>query len=413
MKRIIAVILAGGQGRRMDTLCHLRPKPALPFAGSYRIIDFTLSNCIHSQINQVAVLADYKRLRMANYLRRWRSANTSFEKLVILEPQKGSYGGTADAVYQNLGYLERYNADAVLILASDHIYKMDYRNLLAYHEHVKADVTVGVAPVPVEQVRRFGIVVTDAEGQIVDFAEKPRLPRSNLASMGIYVFRPETLFNRLREDAARADSPHDFGYAIVPGIVKRDRVFAYKFNGYWRDIGNLEAYYEANMELIYPKPSYSLGGTWPIITEDSSLPSPKTFRQGTIDNSIVSPGCTVKGRVENSILAPGVRVEEQAVVKDAVLMANVFVGYNSIVDRCVLDEEVKIGELCYIGFGSGLFSGDSGITVLGEGVTVPSYTTIGSNCKILPHASMSDFTTNALPSGSIISSRSTVRGVLI
>lgn len=198
MSRVLAMILAGGRGERMDILCYERPKPALPFAGRFRVIDFSLSNCIHSGISDVAVLTDYRRSEMADYLRRWHSSNASLKNLAILEPQNGSYKGTADAVYQNLDYLDKYGADKVLILAGDHIYKMDYRNLLDYHEQVKADVSVGVVPVPIEQAHRFGIVATDAEGRIVDFIEKPRVPKSNLVSMGIYVFSREAQSNGQR-----------------------------------------------------------------------------------------------------------------------------------------------------------------------------------------------------------------------
>ena len=411
MGNVIAMVLAGGRGKRMDIMCYGRPKPALPFAGKFRVIDFSLSNCIHSQISDVAVLTDYQRSQLANYLRGWYSANASFRNVAILEPQNGSYKGTADAIYQNLGYVERRGADTVLILAGDHIYKMDYRGLLAYHREVNADVTVGVVPVPIDQAHRFGTVATDGEGRIIEFIEKPSIPKSNLASMGIYVFNRESLVERLREDAARSDSPHDFGYAIVPGMVNRDKVFAYKFNGYWQDIGTIEVYYAANMELIRQKPSFSLDGTWPVFAEDNSLPSPRKSRQGTIDNSITSSGCMVKGHVENSILGPGVWVEEQAVVKNSVIMDNAFIGYHSVVDHCILDEGVSIGRFCYIGFGGSLFSQDWDITVLGKGVIVPNHTAIGCNCRISPHVNVADLATNAVPPGTIISPQSVARSI--
>ncbi len=224
MPKVLAMILTGGRGKRMDILCQERPKPALPFAGRFRVIDFSLSNCIHSQINSIALLADYQRSYMANYLRRWNSVNVPDVRLHILEPVTGAYRGTADAVYQNLGYLRRYRADRALVLAGDHIYKMDYRKILAFHEQVKADVTVGVVQVPIEQADRFGTVTVDAEGRIVDFVEKSGTPRSDLVSMGIYVFNTEVLAERLIEDAAQPNSPHDFGYAVIPDMVKRDRV---------------------------------------------------------------------------------------------------------------------------------------------------------------------------------------------
>ncbi len=290
---------------------------------------------------------------------------------------------------------------------------MDYRQMLAFHEQVNADVTMGVVSVPIERAHRFGTVTADTEGRIVDFVEKPRIPQSNLVSMGIYVFNKEVLAQRLIEDAAQPGSSHDFGYAIIPRMVNGDKVLAYKFNGFWQDIGTTEAYYEASMELIRQRPSFSLNGGWPVFTEYDSLPPPKRTRQGSIENSLVSPGCVIKGHVENSILSPGVHIEEQAVVRNSVIMTNVFVGYHSVVDRCILDEGVNIGKLCHIGFGDTLIPGNWDITVLGKGVTVPPYTDIGRNCKILPHVRPTDFTANVVPSGVVVSQRSPLDSVAL
>lgn len=406
MAAVIAIILAGGKGKRMDILCQSRPKPALPFAATLRVVDFTLSNCIHSQINDIAVLTDYQRSHLESYLKCWHSANGVTERFDILEPQNGSYGGTADAVYQNLAYLQRQAADRVLILAGDHVYRMDYRKMLAFHEQVNADVTVGVAPVPIKQAHRFGIVSADTYGRILDFVEKPSLPMSNLVSMGIYIFNKEVLSRRLTEDGQQPDSPHDFGYAVIPEMAKRDRVYAYRFDGYWRDIGTAEAYYAANMEFTNPKLSLGLNGTWPILREETNLPLVRIVKQGSVENSLVGRGCVVKGRVENSILSPGVQVEERAVVRDSVLMPNVFVGHHSIVDSCILDEAVTVGESCYIGFGAGIVSGDWDITVLGKGTTVPAGYRIGHNCRILPHSGGTDFATKVIPPGTAVSPQS-------
>jgi glucose-1-phosphate adenylyltransferase len=410
MQKVLAMVLAGGRGKRMDILCHERPKPVLPFAGRFRVIDFSLSNCIHSQINSVAILADYQRSQMSDYLRRWNLTNTAISKSDILEPRAGSYQGTADAIYQNLGYLQRCGTDSVLVLAGDHVYKMDYRKMLAFHALVKADVTVGVVRVPIEQAHRFGTVNIDSEGRILDFTEKASVPRSSLASMGIYIFNNEVLTRRLIEDAARPDSPHDFGYAVIPNMVEKDRVFAYEFDGYWQDIGTIEAYYWANMELTLEKPSFSLDGSWPIFTDNQNSSLPNISPQSSVRNSLISPGCVVKGRVENSVLSPGVCVEEHAEVRESVLMANVFVGYHSVVDHCVLDEEVNVGKSCYIGFNTGRPLSNSGITVLGKGATVPHRTAIGCNCKVLPHVGQTEFTTNMVSSGTLISPRN--RGII-
>lgn len=407
MKQALAMVLAGGKGKRMDILCKERAKPALPFAGRFRVIDFSLSNCIHSQIRYIAVLIDYQRSQMANYLRRWCLSNANLDKFRILEPRTGSYKGTADAVYQNLDYVKRNKTDLVLVLAGDHIYKMDYREMLAFHEQVKADATIGVVPVPVEEAHRFGIVTVDSEGKIVDFVEKPRLPQSNLVSMGIYVFDRDILCERLVEDAAWPSSPHDFGYAILPEMVRRHRVFAFKFNDYWRDIGTAVAYYETNIHSCNGQAPLSLNGGWPILTEEQGLPqSGKFWKGGSVEGSIISQGCVVKGRVENSVLSSGVYVDKLAVIRNSVLMANVFVGYHSVVDRCILDEEVSVGRLCYIGFGKSLISSGSDITVVGKGVTVPNRTAIGHSCKILPHVGPADFTTNVVSPGSVVSKQS-------
>jgi len=404
----IAVIMAGGQGTRMDILCHFRPKPALPFAGRFRVIDFTMSNCVYSGINDLAILTDYQRYYMTGYLQQWSLANAG-RTFHILEPKTGSYKGTADAVYQNLSYLNELNRENVLILAGDHIYKMDYREMIAFHEQTKADVTVGVIRVPIEEAYRFGVVSIGDGGEILDFVEKSSNPPSNLASMGIYVFNRDVLSQRLKEDASRPDSPHDFGYAILPGMLGRDKVNAYEFTGYWQDIGTPQAYYAANMELICAQPSFSLNTTRTVLTQALNLPPPAISRESSVINSLLSPGCVIKGRVENSILSPGVRVDAQAEVRNSVLMPNVFVGRHSMVDTCIVDEEVNIGELCYIGFGKSLLSGYCDITVLGKGVTVPSHTAIGRNCRVLPNTDMSGSRGSPIASGSILTQHGVVR----
>ena len=404
MTGILAVVLAGGRGKRMDILCNVRPKPALSFAGGFRVIDFSLSNCVHSGISSIAVLTDYQRSQMAEYLNRWRLANASLINFDILDPEKGSYKGTADAVYQNLGYLRKSDAEAVLVLAGDHVYKMDYRKMIAFHQQAKADATVGVVTVPIEQTHRFGTVRLDFNSQITDFVEKSENSPSNLASMGIYIFNKDFLMERLAEDAVQPTSPHDFGYAILPDMVRRDRVFAYPFQGYWQDIGTKAAYYAANMELLGPEPSFSLDDPWHILTQKPDVALTQKVNQGSIRNSMVSPGCVIKGRVENSILSPGVWIEEKAVVRDSILMSGVSIGYHSWVDRCILDEDVNIGRYCYVGFDAGPIASEPGITVVGEGATIPNHTAVGRNCTVMPHAEPADFCGSAVPSGTAISS---------
>jgi glucose-1-phosphate adenylyltransferase len=400
MGGMLAALLAGGRGKRMDILCHMRPKPALPFAGRFKVIDFTLSNCLHSRVDDIAVLTDYQRTAMADYLNCWRRSNINGSGFRILEPRAESYRGTADAVYQNIDRLQGF--DHVLVLAGDHVYKMDYRRMLAFHRKMAADVTVGVVRVPVEQSYRFGIISQDENHRVNDFTEKPDLPSGGLASMGIYIFNRDILIQRLQEDAGLADSTHDFGYAVIPRMVRKDRVYAYEFDGYWQDIGTMEAYFGANMELLCERPSFKLDGFWPVYTQENCRPQTQEHGPGSVYNSLVSPGCIIKGRVENSILSPGVMVDSDALVRDSILMDQAVVGSHSVVDRCILDKGVSVGAFCYLGFGERRTPGND-ITVLGEGVAVPRRTAIGRSCKIMPYTGYADFRTNAITPGHVVS----------
>lgn len=392
----IAIILAGGQSTRMDILCHVRPKPGLPFAGIYRVIDFSLSNCIHSHVRQIAVLADYQRSHMADYMRRWCLANAPQDGIQILEPRDGNYLGTANAVYQNLDYLSKSDADTVLILAADHVYKMDYREMLYLHKKAKADATVGVIPVSIEDAHRFGIVTTDSESRITDFIEKPKIPQSNLASMGIYAFNKRVLIEWLVKDGAQNESLHDFGNSIIPAMVRQGEVFAYRFNGYWRDIGTIEAFYAANMELIRQKPLLSFNGAWPVLTTENNHQSPQRVQQSGIKNSIIGHGCVIKGCVENSILSSGVQVDEQAVIRNSVLMADTIVGYHSVVDHSIVDEQVSIGRFSYIGFEASTARDNKSITILGKRVSVPSHTAVIRSCRIQPYTVLTNHHANVI-----------------
>lgn len=405
MKKLTSVILAGGQGKRMDILCYGRAKPGLPFAGQFRIIDFTLSNCIHSGIGEIAVLIDYQRSYMADYLRAWNRVNYGQYSLSILPPRAGYYKGTADAVYQNRDHLIKYNTPHILILAADHVYKMDYRKMLNYHQNKMADITIGVIPVEIDQAHRFGIVQTDIKGRITDFSEKPKYPSSNLASMGIYIFNKDVLLEQLVEDSVHENSVHDFGHSIIPKLIKKHRIFAYTYNGYWQDIGTIEAYYQASMELTRKLPSFSLDSNWPIHTRDNILPSSYMNTQGSTNRSIISRDCIVKGEVEDSIISPGVRVEENAVVKNSVIMANSVIESDSIIDRCILDEDVYIGKSCKIGIGTSLLPGNWDITIIGKGSRIPPHTIIARNCKIMPHVKPEDFSSRTVLPGTVLHHR--------
>jgi glucose-1-phosphate adenylyltransferase len=333
---------------------------------------------------------------------RWASANDFAGKLYILDPGSSSYLGTADAVYQNIDFLEKNASDLVLVLAGDHVYKMDYQRMIAYHRQTGADATVAVIPVPIEEAYRFGIVSVGSRVRITGFVEKPEVPQGNLISMGIYVFNKRILIDRLIEDAALPYSPHDFGHAIMPGMIRRDSVAAYKFSGYWRDIGTQQAYYEANMEILPRKPSFSLNSARSVLTGSNHSSPPKISGQGSVQNSLVGPGCVIKGHVENSVISPGVRVEEEAVVTNTVIMANTSVGYHTVVDHCILGEGVNVGKFCYLGLGGSVTPGKRSITVLGDGVTVPPHTAIGRNCRILPHSGQGDFLRKVVPSNSTV-----------
>ena len=385
MERMLAAILAGGKGTRMDVFCQVRSKPALPFAGKYSFIDFCLSNCVHSQINDIAILVDYQRAHLTKYLERWQNDNSTKNAFDILEPNGNNfYSGSTDAIYQNLEYLRKQPANRILIMPSDHAYKMDYRKMLEFHDKSKADITVGVVPVPIEEAHRFGTLTLGENGYVTEYVEKPDIPRSNLVSMGIYIFNKDVLIQRIIEDAEQSASVHDFGYSIIPGMVGRDRVYGYKYDDFWRDIGTIDAYYDASMELAGNKLPFSLNGTWPILTCENNEPV-KKYPSSVIENSIISPGCVIKGRVENSILSPGVQVDEHAVVKNSILMSNVCVGTRSVVDSCIADEEVHIGEFCYVGFGSN----DGHMpehTLLGKGASITSHTAIARGCKVMPYS---------------------------
>jgi glucose-1-phosphate adenylyltransferase len=383
MKKEMALILAGGRGTRMNILCQNRPKPLLPVAGNFRVIDFTLSNCINSKIGSIAVVVDHLREKVVDYTSEWHYRNGGDSRRQILAPQSGSYRGTADAVYRNLDILKQSEAEKVLILSGDHIYKMDYRKMMAFHDQMKAEVTVGVIRVPVEESHRFGTVSINAENRILEFKEKSASSWSNLASMGIYIFSREMLMKRLEEDARNPDSIHDFGYSLLPQMVKNDRVFAYQFNQYWRDIGTVEAYYEANMELLESSPGFTLDSRWPVLSQNIDMPENLKNPGGEVVNSLVSPGCVIKGRVENSILSTGVYVAEHALVKNSLMMAGVSIGDHSTVDKCILDEGVNIGNFCYLGPEGNNSAKTPEIIVLGGEVRVPDTTAIGRKCPVV------------------------------
>jgi glucose-1-phosphate adenylyltransferase len=379
---VLTLILAGGKGTRLDPLTRDRAKPAVPFGGLYRIVDFTLSNCINSDLRRVLVLTQYK----ARSLDRHIAAGWSFlsrqldEYIDVLPPQQRIdehwYKGTADAIYQNIYSIEKADPRHVLILAGDHIYKMDYGDMIRQHLDRGADLTVGCLPVPLRDGNQFGIVHLDSEDRVTGFVEKPKDPPPMpdnpslcLASMGIYIFAARLMYELLCQDATRPDSDHDFGKNIIPGMIGNHRVYAYRFRDknrksvpYWRDVGTLDAYYQANMDLIQVDPVLNLyDREWPIRTFQPQLPPPKfvfsdegaahAARRGEAHDSMVCQGCIVSGgHVRRSILSPNVRVNSYAVVEDSILFEGVDVGRHSRVRRAIIDKDVKIPANSTIGY---------------------------------------------------------------
>jgi glucose-1-phosphate adenylyltransferase len=378
-KKVLVMILAGGQGERLYPLTKDRAKPAVPFGGIYRIIDFTLSNCINSGLRKICVLTQYKSYSLDRHLRiGWNIFNNELDEFIEnIPPQKRIsdmwYQGTADAVYQNIYVLEGEHPEKVLILAGDHIYKMDYRELIEFHETNNADLTVPCIEVPIKEASRFGVMSIDNEQQIVEFNEKPASPKpiqSNpemaLVSMGIYLFNTQVLVKRVIEDTKR-DTIHDFGKNIIPSMINKDRVFAFIFRDknnkavkYWRDIGTIDAYWEANMDLVQIDPIFNLyDNNWPIRTYHEQLSPAKTVftelfpggRCGTVLDSLVSNGCIISGaRVERSILSPNVRIDNYSEVIDSILMADVRIGKNVKIRKAIIDKSVIVPDGKHIGY---------------------------------------------------------------
>ena len=406
IRNVVAVILAGGQGERLSVLSAQRAKPAVPFAGKYRIIDFTLSNCVNSGIYRVAVLTQYRPHSLNDHIgigRPWDLDRNS-GGVRMLQPylgRKGSdwYKGTADAVYQNLSAMADWRADTLLILSGDHVYKQDYNAMLAFHEERKADCTVAVMQVPMDEAHRFGTLVTGTDGRVIGFEEKPPEPHSNLISMGIYVFDRDILVRRLEEDARTAGSRRDFGRDVVPRMVEMDRVFAYPFKGYWRDVGTIQSYWETNMGLLKEPPDFDLYDTdWVIHTRSEERPPARITERGRIVCSLISHGSIINGTVERSVLSPGVFVAEGAVVRGSILFTDCIVGPGSVVDRSILDKHVVVGADVRLGAGEDTRPNrtqprnlQSGITVVGKGARIPTGMTIGRNCLIAADVIERDF----------------------
>jgi glucose-1-phosphate adenylyltransferase len=424
MNRVLSLILAGGRGERLSILAEERAKPAVVFGGKYRIIDFALSNCINSDLFRVGILTQYRPRSLNNHIgigRPW-DLDRSTGGVSLLQPYIGRkasdwYKGTADAVYQNLYFVEETQADQVLILAGDHIYKMRYEAMLEFHRVHEADVTVGVVEVPLEDARRYGVLTLDKDDRIVQFQEKPSRPQSSLASMGIYVFKKECLVEALEEDARRR-SGHDFGHDVIPARLARDRVFGYRFNGYWRDIGTIDAYWQANMDLLGELPELNLYDPDNIVrTQDQQRPPLKAGPNSNINRSILSSGCIINGYVQNSVLSPGVFVEEGATVVDSILFDDCHISAGAVVERSIFDKLAFLGAHSQVGWGDDYTPNQeepqvlhSGITIVGKRVRIPSGIRIGRNCIIGSAVREEDFPADYVASGSSISATGPIPG---
>lgn len=414
-KEMIAMLLAGGQGSRLGVLTAKVAKPAVAFGGKYRIIDFPLSNCINSGIDTVGVLTQYQPLRLNSHIGigiPW-DLDRNVGGVTVLPPYEKStssewYTGTANAIYQNLEYMEQYHPEYVLILSGDHIYKMDYKIMLDYHKANNADITIAAMPVPIEEASRFGIVVTDEDNRITEFEEKPAEPKSNLASMGIYIFKWSVLKEALIK--LKDQNECDFGKHVIPYCFNNNkRIFAYEYNSYWKDVGTLSSYWEANMELIDIIPVFNLYEEfWKIYTRTDTIPPQYVADNTFIEKSIVGDGTEVYGRIYNSVIGSGVTIEEGAVVRDSIIMDNSVIGKNTIVNKSIIAEEVVIGDNVELGVGEEAPNVkfpkiyNSGLVTIGECSVVPDGVKIGKNTAISGVTSAEDYPDGLLPSGGII-----------
>ncbi len=392
MDKLLAVIMVGGRGERLSILAQERAKPAVPFAGKYRIIDFVLSNCVNSGIYNVLVLTQYQPTSITEHIgvgTPWGLVPPD-RKIRLLQPfpapERGRdwYKGTADAVRQNLDSIEEEDFDYVLILSGDHVYKMDYRSMLEIHQAKRADVTLAVTPIPEEELYRFGTVVINKKGRVTKFQEKIKKPESNLASMGVYIFKKELLRKWLE-----ASTEDDFGSHIFPKMTEKGRIYSYIYDGYWRDIGTVASYWQANMDMISMPQSFLYDVNWPIYTKELETPPSRISDRANVVDCLLATGCIIEGHVEHSILSPRVRIARGAVVRDSVIMGDTVIGRDSVVDRAILDEGVIVEEGCHIGYGSDYRTNrqrprisSTGLTLISKHTKIPSGVTIGRNLTI-------------------------------
>jgi len=416
MDNVLAIILAGGGGERVNVLAQERAKPAIPFAAKYRVIDFTLSNCMNSGIHKVAIVTQYQPLSLIDHIGIGTPWGLDRPDCVMRVLQahltrngRGWYKGTADAVYQNLPYIQRQDAELVLILGGDHVYRMDYSDMLKLHQQAGAEVTLAVTPSPGGAIEQFGTVMVAESGAVTGFQEKVKRPKSNLAFMGVYVFNRDVLQHWLEEDARNVISKHDLSGNVVPRMVGKSRIFAYRFDGYWRDVGTIQTYWRTNMDLFDVLPSLLFSDDWPLRTKEEERPPAIVSETAKVINSLVSNGCIIEGHVEHSVLSPGVKVAEGAIVKDSIIFSDSIIGPHAVVDYSILDKEVVIGDGCHIGYGDDFQVNreepkvlNIGISIVGKRTRIPAGVKIGRNCAIHCGAGESNFLTSEIQSGETI-----------
>ncbi|MCQ2493019.1 MAG: glucose-1-phosphate adenylyltransferase [Lachnospiraceae bacterium] len=411
-KEMIAMLLAGGQGSRLGVLTSKVAKPAVAFGGKYRIIDFPLSNCINSGVDTVGVLTQYQPLRLNSHIGigiPW-DLDRNIGGVSVLPPYEKSensewYTGTANAIYQNLEYMESFNPEYILILSGDHIYKMDYEVMLDFHKANNADVTIAVMPVPMEEASRFGIMIADENKRITDFEEKPAHPRSNLASMGIYIFNWKTLKEAFM---ALKDQPNlDFGKHVIPYCHENDKpLYAYEFNGYWKDVGTLSSYWEANMELIDIVPEFNLYEEyWKIYTKSEIQPPQFFSKESKIERSIIGEGSEIYGEVYNSVIGCGVTIGAGTVVKDSIIMNQTCIGEGCELNKAIIAEETKVGNNVKLGVGEEAENDTAphiynhGLVTIGEKSFIPDGVSIGKNSVVFGETTADDYEDGILASG--------------
>ncbi|SHH30228.1 glucose-1-phosphate adenylyltransferase [Thermosipho atlanticus] len=396
MKNVLALILAGGQGTRLGVLTEKIAKPAVQFGGKYRLIDFTLSNCVNSGIYKVGVLTQYKPHLLNKHIgigKPWdldrKDGGITILQPYFTEKAKVWFSGTADAVYQNIEFVDEYSPEYVVILSGDHVYSMDYNELIDYHISKGALATVACLEVPLSEANRFGIMVTDLENRIIEFQEKPEKPKSNLASLGIYVFQWSFIREVLIQDANKPESSHDFGKDIIPEIIKTKRVFAFPFEGYWRDVGTIYSYWEANLELTRVIPAFNIhDASWRIYTHSEEMPPAYISKKSKIKNSLISEGCEIYGNVESSVISQGVEIGENSVIKNSVVMSKVKIGKNCYIENAIIAENAIIGNSVKIGEGEYAESKlnnkvyNSEISVIGMDSIIEDNVVIGKNCVV-------------------------------